>query len=174
MGHTSCFSSPSNYSLQAGNWHPSPSISALHTQSQVGWEATLTLQTWAQASFLFPGAPPATIHSVPTPPPIIPPRACFLVLGVPTPAIQSVLPPPATDRSPRGCRPHPTWVQPSLHEPWAVFPVEGHSFPQQVPTKGTTELGSWTQGMHSLVTSDEDTWSQWRRCRHRLLPPSLV
>ena len=65
MGHTSCFSAPSNYSLQAGNWHPSPSMSVLHTQSQVGWEAAWALQTWAQASFLVLGALPATIHSVP-------------------------------------------------------------------------------------------------------------
>lgn len=63
-----------------------------------------------------PGCSPRN-HSLSPPPPIIPPRACFLVLGVPTPAIQSVPTPPATDRSPRGCRPHPTWVQPSLCEP---------------------------------------------------------
>ena len=70
--------------------------------------------SWVPATT--PPPPPQAIHSVP---PIIPPRASFFVLGVPTPAIHSVPAPPlpATDRSPQGLPAPPQWVQPSLHEP---------------------------------------------------------
>ena len=109
MGHTSCFSAPSNYSLQAGNWHPSPSVSVPHTQSQVGWEAAWTLQTWAQASFLVLGAPPATIHSVPPPQSFPPGPASSSWVSPPQPFNQSPRPPPqivppgAAGPTPRGC-----------------------------------------------------------------------
>ena len=70
MSHTSYFSAPSNYSLQTDNWHPSPSMSMLLLDPEPSWvwEATWTLQTWAQASFLVLGVPTLTVHSVsPTP-----------------------------------------------------------------------------------------------------------
>lgn len=145
MGHTSYFSALSNYSLQIGNWHPSPSMSVLLLDPEPsGVGGNLDPTDLGSGLLPRPGCPPQpfprpqAIHSVP---PIIPPRASFLVLGVPTPAIHSVPPPlPTTDRSPQGLPAPPQWVQPSLHEPWAVFPMEGRSLPQQVPTKGTTEL----------------------------------
>lgn len=147
MGHTSYFSALSNYSLQIGNWHPSPSMSVLLLDPEPsGVGGNLDPTDLGSGLLPRPGCPPQP----PPPPPshsLSPPRSfppgppSSSWVSPPQPVTQYPPPPlPATDRSPQGLPAPPQWVQPSLHEPWAVFPMEGRSLPQQVPTKGTTEL----------------------------------
>ena len=114
MGHISYFSALSNYSLQAGNWHPSPSMYVLLLDPE--------------PSGMGGSLDPTDLGSGLLPRP-----------GCPHPSHSLSSPLPATDRSPQGLPAPLQRVQPSVREPW-VFPMEGHSFPQQVPTKGTTEL----------------------------------
>ena len=95
---------------------------------------------------------PPAIRSVPW---IIPPRASFLVLGVPTPAIHSVPPSPPQIVPHRGCRPHPkgcSLLSVSLEfSQWKD--ILSHS---RCQPRGQQNFGSWTHGMHFLLTSDED------------------
>lgn len=139
MGHTSYFSALSNYSLQIGNWHPSPSMSVLLLDPEPsGVGGNLDPTDLGSGLLPRPGCPP---QPPPTPshslsPPDHSPQGLLPRPGCPHPSHSL----PATDRSPQGLPAPPQWVQPSLHEPWAVFPMEGRSLPQQVPTKGTTEL----------------------------------
>ena len=168
MGHTSYFSALSNYSLQIGNWHPSPSMSVLLLDpAPSGVGGNLDPTDLGSGLLPRPGCPPQpsprpqAIHSVP---PIIPPRASFLVLGVPTPTSHSVPPPhsPPQIVPHRGCRPHPngcSLLSMSLEQFSQWKDVLSHS---RCQLRGQQNSGSWTHGTHFLLTSDEDAWSQWR------------
>lgn len=140
MGHTSYFSALSNYSLQIGNWHPSPSMSVLLLDPEPsGMGGNLDPTDLGSGLLPRPGCPPQPPQPTPShslSPPDHSPQGLLPRPGCPHPSHSL----PATDRSPQGLPAPPQWVQPSLHEPWAVFPMEGRSLPQQVPTKGTTEL----------------------------------
>ena len=147
MGHISYFSALSNYSLQAGNWHPSPSMYVLLLDPEPsGMGGSLDPTDLGSGLLPRPGCPPPThptLHPPPPRPSLSPldhsPQGLLPRPGCPHPSHSLSSPLPATDRSPQGLPAPPQRVQPSLREPW-VFPMEGHSFPQQVPTKGTTEL----------------------------------
>ena len=179
MGHISYFSGLSNYSLQAGNWHPSPSMYVLLLDPEPsGMGGSLDPTDLGSGLLPRPGCPPPphpTLHppAIRSVPWIIPPRASFLVLGVPTPAIHSVPPSPPQIVPHRGCRPHPkgcSLLSVSLEfSQWKD--ILSHS---RCQPRGQQNFGSWTHGTHFLLTSDEDAWSQWRWYRHHLLTPSLV
>ena len=158
MGHISYFSAFSNYSLQAGNWHPSPSMYVLLLDPEPsGMGGSLDPTDLGSGLLPRPGCPPPpppppAIRSVPW---IIPPRASFLILGVPTPAIHSVPPSPPQIVPHRGCRPHPkgcSLLSVSLEfSQWKD--ILSHS---RCQPRGQQNFGSWTHGTHFLLTSDED------------------
>lgn len=152
MGHTSYFSALSNYSLQIGNWHPSPSMSVLLLDPEPsGMGGNLDPTDLGSGLLPRPGCPHPS-HSLSTPPPHSPPQI------VPH----------------RGCRPHPngcSLLSMSLEQFSQWKDVLSHS---RCQLRGQQNSGSWTHGTHFLLTSDEDAWSQWRWYRHHLLTPSLV
>lgn len=153
MGHTSYFSALSNYSLQIGNWHPSPSMSVLLLDpepSGVGGNLDPTdlgsgllprpgfrppphppnPQPFTQSPRSFPPGPPSS--SWVSPPQPFTPRHRSFPTG-----------------NPNGC----SLLSMSLEQFSQWKDVLSHS---RCQLRGQQNSGSWTHGTHFLLTSDED------------------
>ena len=123
MGHISYFSGLSNYSLQAGNWHPSPSMYVLLLDPEPsGMGGSLDPTDLGSGLLPRPGCPPPP-H--PTPP------------STPQPFAQS---PGSFPPGP----PSSSWV--SLPQPFTQFPPPRHrSFPTGAagPTPKGAAFSPW-------------------------------
>ena len=167
MGHTSYFSALSNYSLQIGNWHPSPSMSVLLLHpAPSGVGGNLDPTDLGSGLLPRPGCPP---QPPPTPshslsPPDHSPQGLLPRPGCPHPSHSLSTPPhsPPQIVPHRGCRPHPngcSLLSMSLEQFSQWKDVLSHG---RCQLRGQQNSGSWTHGAHFLLTSDEDVWSQWR------------
>lgn len=168
MGHTSYFSALSNYSLQIGNWHPSPSMSVLLLDPEPsGVGGNLDPTDLGSGLLPRPGCPPQPPHPHPKPftqsPRSFPPGppSSFWV-SPPQPFTQYPPHSPPQIVPHRGCQPHPngcSLLSMSLEQFSQWKDVLSHS---RCQLRGQQNSGSWTHGTHFLLTSDEDAWSQWR------------
>ena len=151
MGHTTYFSAHSFYSLQAGNWHSSPSMSLLLLDPEPsGAGGNLNSADLGSGLLPHPGC-------------TRPPHQLF------TQSLDYDYRPPPTGAAgptPHGC----SLLSTSLE----LFSQGRHVFSHSRCQPRDSRTLAPGHVAHTLSTSDEDTWSQWSWYRRHLLTPSLV